>query len=688
MENGNDKKLNLAEEFPAVPTRDWEEKIREDLGGADYEKSLVWETHDRYHVRPYYRREDLGGIEYLASLPGQFPYLRGSRTIDNSWLVRQDIPVGNPESGNRQALEILEKGVTSIGFDLRAAGELKEKDIHTLLEALPLEKTPVNFILDRNYLDILGWFHSFVQKNGPDPEKATGSISLDPLGWLAATGNYQADMASDLSGLRDCLAFARDHLPGFRVIHNCGNLIHDAGATVSQQLAFTLAKGNEYLVRLSEMGLPLESILAHMQFQFSVGSSYFMEIAKLRAARYLWSRILEAHSPSAEDLPAMFLLSMTSRWRQTLYDAHVNLLRGTTSAMSAILGGADSLTVTAFDLPLRDPGPFSERLARNTQIILKEESYLDKVIDPAAGSYYIENLTDTLITGAWDLFLQTEEKGGYLESLAKGFIQDSVKNTALSRRGNFAIRRETLLGTNQYPILDEQAGSFANLRQEAAGAEKNQIGKIAKSPGILSGDQPIIGHPKSPEPLPADQRIVEPLESFRGAREFEELRLKTENHPGRQPVVFIVPLGNLAMRRARAMFTMNFFGCSGFQVIDNIGKFTNVRQGMDAARKAGADIVVLCSSDEEYPSMAADLVSLSRGQSKTADSSTALQAGTKKSAGHKAGSPSRGKAMIPVIAGYPQKHLDALQKAGAEHFIHARSNVLEELKHYQELLGI
>jgi methylmalonyl-CoA mutase len=326
----------------------------------------------------------------------------------------------------------------------------------------------------------------------------------------------------------------------------------------------------------------------------------------------------------------MYILSQTSGWNQTLYDPHVNMLRGTTEAMSAILGGTDSLTVLPFDRPAGGTDQLSRRIARNIQIILREESYLDKVIDPSAGSYYIENLTDTLIGGAWDLFLKMEERGGYQKALIDGFIQEQVNKTARLRMDNLAIRKEMLIGTNQYPIFDEKA----------TGEKRRGGNKIPVS--------------RTPE----EQHLVDPLESFRSAAEFEQLRLKTENHPGKQPVVFIIPLGNLAIRRARAMFTLNFFACAGFRVVDNIGKFKTVRQGIDAAHGEGADIVVLCSSDEEYPSMAADLVSLA------------------------------GSDLIPVIVGYPREHAAALKKAGIKHFIDLKSNVLEELRTYQQLLGI
>ena len=627
MENGQAQKGIFADGFPPVSTPSWEEKIQEDLKGTDYEKKLVWETIDQYRIRPYYRGEDLEKIDYLESLPGEFPYLRGSNKEDNTWLIRQDLTVHDARSGNLEALEILDRGVTSIGFDLSPLENLVEGDIHELLKNLPLERIPVNFSLDGNFLEILNCLHSFALKNTIDPAKITGSISLNPLGRLTSTGNFRRDMLADFSEVGDCLEFARDNLPNFRIIQNCGDVIHDSGSSVTQELAFTLAMGAEYLVQLTGMGFRLEDILPHMQFQFSMGSSYFMQIAKLRAARLLWSEIIKAFPSSPENPPAMFIHSMTSRWTQTLYDPHVNMLRGTTASMSAILGGTDSLTVTPFDKPIKNSNSFSSRIARNTQIILREESHLEKVIDPSAGSYYIENLTDTLINGAWNLFLLTEEKGGYHKSLIKGFIQETVKATAESRLRSLATGKDKLLGTNRYPILDEKAESKAT--------EKT-----------------------SQDVLPEDQRIIDPLETFRAAIEFEELRLKTENHPGKQPLVFIIPLGNLALRRSRAMFTMNFFACAGFKIKDNVGMFSTVKEGMDAAQKAGADIVVLCSSDDEYPAMAGELVSLA------------------------------GNDCIPVIAGYPKKHLDALKISGIENFIHVRSNILEELRNYQKQLGI
>jgi methylmalonyl-CoA mutase len=295
--------------------------------------------------------------------------------------------------------------------------------------------------------------------------------------------------------------------------------------------------------------------------------------------------------------------------------------------MSAVIGGTDSLTVRPYDAPFRQGNQFSNRIARNTQVVLKEESYLDKVIDPGAGSYYIEKLTATLIEGAWELFLRVEENGGFHKSLINGFIQGAIRESAESRMNNLATRKDILVGTNQYP----------NFHEEMA-AEIREM-------------------PPAEMKLPEDQWIVEPLDLYRGSRDFEEMRLKTEQHEGKKPCVFMLTLGDLAMRRARAMFASNFFACAGFHIIDNVG-FESPESGARAAVDAKADIVVLCSSDEEYAGFAGKVLPWLKDK------------------------------CIPVIAGYPEEELETLRKTGIEHFVHSRSNVLKELQHFQQLLAI
>jgi methylmalonyl-CoA mutase len=308
-----------------------------------------------------------------------------------------------------------------------------------------------------------------------------------------------------------------------------------------------------------------------MRFHFAVGPEYFMEIAKFRAFRFLWAKVVNAYGLNNADNAATHVHASSSFWNKTVYDPYVNMLRTTTESMSALIAGVDSLTVLPFDATYNTPDDFSERFARNQQLILKEESHFDKVADPAAGSYYVENLTNELIHYAWDLFLETDVQGGYFESFKNGLIQNRIKTEAAGKDRNIALRKHAILGVNQYPNITER------LKQ-------------------LSAQSVLF-----PEKINEEKAYTEPLTLYRGAMAFEHLRYQTDryadNNP--RPKVWMFTYGNLAMRRARSQFAGNFFGVAGYEIIDNPG-FESVAGGIAAARKAKPDVVVLCASDEDF----------------------------------------------------------------------------------------
>jgi methylmalonyl-CoA mutase len=256
--------------------------------------------------------------------------------------------------------------------------------------------------------------------------------------------------------------------------------------------------GSEYMTQLTERGISVENAASKIRFSFATGSNYFFEIAKLRAARLLWSVVMNAFNPSGKESAKMDIHCVTSEWNKTLYDPYVNMLRTQTEAMSAILGGTDSLTVEPFDKVFRKPDEFSERIARNQQLILREEAYFDKVADPGAGSYYIENLTSLIAESSWKLFLEIEEKDGFLASLESGFIQKKVSESANRRKAGIASGKETLLGTNKFPDKNEKAPSGIDP------------GRLFKS--VAKGRD----------------MIIEPIVLFRGSEEIEKMRLETD----------------------------------------------------------------------------------------------------------------------------------------------------------------
>ncbi len=616
----DNKNQLLFSDFPPVSTQEWMDKITADLKGADFEKKLMWKTNEGFSVRPFYRGEDLEPINYLNSLPGEYPYVRGNCAKSNKWLVRQEVAVADIASANKKAIELLSKGVNSLGFHFSSDALLSESNIAALLKGINIEETELNFSTCCGNKKLAEAVVAVLSKANAD--NVRGSINHDQLGNLTIKGASCSSM-DELFGYTKEVAEIAAKLPKFKTVTVNARHFNNAGATIVQELAFGLAMGAEYLTQLTNKGMTIDNAAQTIKFSFGVGSNYFMEIAKFRAARLLWSKIVEAYKPSSKEVCKLNIHAETSKWNKTIFDPNVNMLRTQTEAMSAALGGVSSLTVLPFDVTFKASDDFSERIARNQQLLLKEESHFDKIVDVAGGSYYIENLTDSIVQEAWKLFLEVEDKGGYLAALNAGFVQQLVKASADTRRKNIATRRENLLGTNQFPNITEVMLKRIETKEESC----------SKPSG----------------------NTVEPIVLFRGAEEFEALRLATEKS-GRRPKVFMLTYGNLAMRLARSQFSGNFFGCAGYEIVDNLG-FDTVEAGVEAAKAAKADIVVLCSSDDEYAEAAPAAFKALNGAAQF------------------------------VVAGAPAC-TDDLKAMGIQHFVNVKSNVLETLKGFNTILGI
>ena len=614
-----DSKEKLFSDFPAVTTQEWMDKIMVDLKGADYEKKLVWKTNEGFKVKPFYRREDLEGLKTTEGLPGQYPYIRGNKKDDNTWFVRQDIRVDNPAEANAKALDLLNKGIDSLGFHIKAK-DLNADYIRTLLKDICCECVELNFkTCQRHTVELAKLLTEYFKEKGYDPEKLQGSLDFDPISRMMKKGKNVSGLIANAKELVEVMA----PYPKFRCIAVNSLALNNAGAYIYQELGYALAWGNEYLSRLTEAGVSADLAAKKIKFNFGISSNYFMEIAKFRAARMLWADIVNEYHPACQCACQMAVHAETSSFNLTLFDAHVNLLRTQTEAMSAAIAGVDSITVTPFDKAYETPNDFSERIARNQQLLLKEESHLNRIVDPAAGSYYIENLTVSIAKQAWDLFLQTEEAGGMVKAVLDSSVQNAVNSSNRARHEAVSKRKEILLGTNQYPNFNETAGEKAPLEHACCCGHGDEAGEFAT------------------------------LNTDRAASEFEALRLETE-HSGKRPKAFMLTIGNLAMRQARAQFSCNFLACAGYEVIDNLG-FPTVEEGIEAAMKVNADIVVLCSSDDEYAEYAIPAFKALNGR-----------------------------AMF-IVAGAPAC-MDELKAAGIENFIHVRCNVLETLKEYNKKL--
>lgn len=607
-----ESKTQLFKDFPEISSETWRNKIESDLKGADFEKKLVWQTDEGIPVQPFYRAEDLADLKYLDHAGS----LKPVSSAPNGWVICQDIiPGKDPAEANSKVKLALKGGSQAIRIQL---GKVRNPDkgmLEQLLEGVPLGETEILF---QGFLGADALYEDYTEiarQNGIDPSKLKGLLGADPLGKMATSGIPVAT----IDGLGKLVSKAGELTPEIRVIDVNGSLMQEAGGTLTQELAFTLSMANEYMAILTAKGIEASEVAASMQFSMASGPNYFMEIAKIRAARILWSKIAEAYGLQPESSQVQ-IQSTTSQWNMTLYDPHVNMLRGTTEAMSAILGGADLITVLPYDHPYGKSSEYSERVARNVQIILRDEAYLDRIADPAAGSYYIENLTDSIAERAWELFLEIENKGGFRVALEKGFVQDQLSKSKQKKLDRMASGRDHLLGTNAFPNFHELI--LDQYTEEAI--------------------------TELPDPS------LSTIRPFRIASMFEDLRLETEKS-GKRPSVFLFKYGSPAWAAARAGFSGNFFACAGYEILDQPA-FSSIETGIKAAKKADPDILVLCSADDTYSSIAASV------------------------------SEAMGQDVVLVVAGNPTEFMEQLQGFGIKHFIHMRTNLLEALQEFNKHL--
>ena len=571
----NTKSEKLFTEFPPVPTEKWEEVITADLKGADYERKLVWKTGEGFNVRPYYRAENLEGIKFLGSQAGEFPYVRGTHA-HNRWRVHQTVSVVCPKEANAEALKILNAGVDSLGFCI-ASADFSAADLDMLLKDICIPAVEITFCGEK-MANVAELVLAKVEKEGIAKEDVRIAFCIDPLvKGLSSKGDFCSPNGEKCIARIVELIHKTKEYKHVRTVTVAGQTFGNSGSTIVEELAFTLSAGHDYLVRLTDAGLDVDAAARKLRFSFSVSSNYFMEIAKFRAARMLWANIVKGYGPAKNCACKMQIHAETSRWNQTVYDPYVNMLRGTTEAMSATIAGVHSLEVMPFDASFENPTEFSKRIARNVELLLKNESHFDQVVDPAGGSYYVENLTQSIAAEAWKLFLEIEEKGGYTEAYKAGLIVERIKASAAAKDKNIATRRQTLLGANQYPNFTEVAGK--EITAESV-TRKQAEGNV--------------------------------LVPYRGAMAFEEMRLQVDRS-GKEPKAFMLTCGNLGMARARSQFSCNFFACAGIKVIDNT-YFKSIEEGAKAALESKAQIVVVCASDDDYAEAAPKVKELLGGK--------------------------------------------------------------------------
>jgi methylmalonyl-CoA mutase len=706
--------LNVAADFPPPTYADWRQLVEAELKGVPFEKKLVARTYEGIALQPIYRREDVADLPHVASLPGFAPFVRGRKAsgyLTQSWEVSQEIFNSSPAEFNTAARAYLGRGLTGLNIvldqatrngqdpDTAAAGEVGAgglsvatlADMAKALDGVDLEKVPLLVRSGASALPFAALLVALCQKQGKAVSALRGCIEMDPLGVLAHAGKLPQSLAGAYREMAELVRWAAKQAPELQTVCVHSRSWHEAGSNAAQELAFALATGVDYLRALNARGLGVNLAAPRVRFALTVGANFFTEIAKLRAARMLWATAVAALGGNAE-AQKLTLHVRTSLWNKTVLDPHVNLLRGTVEAFAGVMGGCDSLQVGAFDEVVRTPDEFSQRIARNTQIILQKECDLDRVIDPAGGAWFVERLTDSIARAAWALFQEVEKRGGMAAAMKAGFPQAEVAKTAAEKLKNVATRRDVIIGTNQFANLKEKplpkpacdAAAFQRLRAEQVAAFRTSADE-AQSTAVIAKLAKIVEAGKTGlfatcvEAVAAGATLgeitralrandqpdapVTPVKLQRAAQEFERLRAAVECYAagtGARPKVFLANMGPLAQYKARADFSRGFFAVGGFDTVYPKG-FATVEEAAAKALESGAPVIVICSTDETYPALVPGLVKAIKDK----DARRTV-----------------------VLAGYPPDQVAAHQQAGVDEFVHVRVNAVELLTNLLKKVGV
>ncbi|MBC3541301.1 methylmalonyl-CoA mutase family protein [Rufibacter sediminis] len=556
----------LFPQFGPVTAEQWAAKIKQDLKGTD-PADLHWQSYEGIDVAPFYTREHLPQHAAYQTLPGQFPYVRSTKTDTNSWLNLQPVQAeGKGRAAVDKALDALSRGADGIHFIIENGYDF---DADYLIQEIDLTKTPVSYTVSTEAANFLHHLLTGLYRKQISVDQLQGFLKCAPI--LSSESYRQLDMEHALHLLEQTM-----DAPNFYALTINGAHFSNKGATLVQEIAITLAIAVCYTNGLSSQIVPVERLFQNMQFHLTAGTNYFFEIAKFRAVRLLWAKIVEAFGAPKKAAGALRIHASTSRWHQTTLDPHTNLLRHTTQMMSAILGGVDSVEVEPFDSTFREGNAFSERLARNIPIILREEAYLHQAIDPAAGSYYLEYLTQEIAGKAWALFQDIEAQGGFIPASNAGFIQDLIKETTNQKFKDIASGKEVLVGTNKFPNTNEQQDY-------------------------------------DPEKLIQSKHF----DNTRAAYSYEVMRLATELHfrkKKRRPHALVVHMGNALQENIHASFAREFFTCSGFTT--QVLKFDNVSAALQGVKDLDVQVIVMAAPEKAFHDFAEAFAKGMRSQQK------------------------------------------------------------------------
>ena len=652
---GGDARLDLASAFPAASDEAWRGLVGRILGDRDFAEALVRKTYDGIAIQPLYTAKDWPAAEEASGFPGMPPFTRGHRVTAQAmsgWDVRQRYVHPDPSRCNEAILEDLGRGVTSIDLQLDLAGRMGRDsdapdafgmvgiggvmlasidDLDEALKGVHLDACRIGIQAGAAFLPAAAMMLGLVQRRGVAREAFAGALNADPLGALAELGGLATSTRDALAQLGSLARHVAEAFPAVTAVAVDASGYHDAGASEAQELACAVATGTAYLRAMTEAGLDIDACFGQVAFTFATDANLFLSIAKLRTARRLWSRVAEAcGAPQA--VRGMRLHAVTSGRMLAKRDPWVNILRGTVATLAASAAGVDSITVLPFTAAIGVPDRAALRIARNTQLVLQQESSLNRVIDPAGGAWAIETLTDAMAGEAWKLFQAIESEGGMPTALESGRIQDRIAAVAVQRAGRVATLAEPLTGTSAFPDLAERPVpvdpvDLPKLRAQAiARLKKRRAASAATSPD-LSAAVAAAGDAASWETLvtaaqagaflgafiPASAKtspaIAAPLPRRRLGEPFEALRDASDAYlerTGKRPIVFLAAIGGLAGYTAAASYARTVLAAGGIESEMGDGG-SDPAAIAEAFRRSGTDVAVICSDKAGYRAMGADL---------------------------------------------------------------------------------
>ncbi|WP_110111258.1 methylmalonyl-CoA mutase family protein [Bacillus sp. CGMCC 1.16541] len=627
-------------EFSNVHLEHWVQEVERTLKGKSIQ-SLEKETYEGIFLKPLYSLEDIQSLVHVEELPGAPSYVRGTKAsgyLQKGWEIAQEMNLPDTKRCNELLRSSLDRGQTMVALQLDTAtanyidADVADhqdigdgvsishlQDIEELFQGISLEEYPLFINTHFTSLPFLSLLTSYCEKHDIQVSSLTGTIGMDPLGSMIQVGTSPIKREKMYDHMTDMTKWASSEENKLRTILVNSHPYHNGGANAVQELAYVLATVVEYTDECLKRGLPLQTVLNHMTISFSISSNLFMEVAKLRAFKVLWTNAVRAFQKDECVIPP-FIHAKTALTTKTKYDAHTNILRGTVEAFAAVVGGVDALHVSPYDTLLQPCSEFSNRIARNTQLILQKEVHLTKVIDPVGGSWYVESLTQELAEKAWELFLDIEKQGGMYASLKEGFIQSSIQQTVEKRKKKVSTRTDRVVGVTHYANLQEKQMDYeqgfssqraATLRQyhqdhvvhinETDTATLTAYKELFLK-GATLGD--VMSHIK----LHSEREEITSIVPWRKSESFEQLRHRVEqanNHVDTPLTVGVVLLSTERLAKQRVEFVQSFFQSGSIQTQVSPLLYS-AHEIVNWIKQCKYDAYVLCGTAENYEEVVLD----------------------------------------------------------------------------------